>query len=159
MRLCARTRPPSDLATSLVRTLCYAWTTTARFHNPVVPCHFCGLKGGDRQGHNLGGDAFRIWLSERAGMRDQPADEEMHAWLLRRVGSPNHTGIVALGAIGAFDARRRGSRSSARSLMDARLKEACRRHRRAREAFVAVHPVRQRALVGSARGCRACEVL
>lgn len=32
----AQTRPPPDLAIALVRTVCYAWTTTARFHNPVT---------------------------------------------------------------------------------------------------------------------------
>lgn len=37
----AQTRPP-DLGTALIRTVCYAWATTARFHNPVAACHFCG---------------------------------------------------------------------------------------------------------------------
>lgn len=45
--------PPPDLATALVRTLCYAWTKSARFYNPVAPCHFCGQDGEDRQAHYL----------------------------------------------------------------------------------------------------------
>lgn len=82
-------------------------------------------------------------MQDRAGYHHQPGDEAMHAWLLSKVGCPDPDGIVALTAIdvavSAFDARRKGNRGSARSLLDARLKEVCRRHRRAREAYAAIH--------------------
>lgn len=56
----------------------------------------------------------------------------MHAWLLGRVGSPDPEGILALTAIdvafSAFDARCTGSHNSVRNLLDAMLKQVCRRH-------------------------------
>lgn len=56
-------------------------------------------------------------------------------------GDPDLAGIRAAVAndvaLAAFDTLRAGSRHSPQALMDARLKEACRRHRRARQAFVA----------------------
>lgn len=63
----------------------------------------------------------------------------MHAWLIERVGRPDPEGIVALVAIdvavSTLDARRRGNSSPVHDLLDARLKEVSRRHRRARDAF------------------------
>lgn len=89
VRVVAQSRPPPDLATSLVRTLCRAWTTTARFHNPVVLCHFCGDPESDRQSHYLACAVFRRWLHERARWDDQPADGNMTAWLMQRSGQPD----------------------------------------------------------------------
>lgn len=68
LRRCAQTRPPPDLAVALVRTVCYAWTTTARIHDPVRPCHFCGQTREDRQFYYLGCVVFHAWLHHRAGL-------------------------------------------------------------------------------------------
>lgn len=40
LRLLAQSRPRPDLATALIRTVCFTLATTARFHNVVVFCHF-----------------------------------------------------------------------------------------------------------------------
>lgn len=137
-RCAMQARPPPDLATSYLRTFCYAWTTTARFMKCVVPCHLCGAAEADRQAHYLSCRCFRLWLQRRTGWRAQPADEDMHEWLLRRVGMADPMGVmppVAIdAALNAFDAERGGSQASGPSLIDARVKEACRLHRRARDA-------------------------
>lgn len=62
LRCFAQTRTPPDLATALVRTVCYAWTTTARCHNPGVACYFCGRVEADYQAHYLACRVFRSWL-------------------------------------------------------------------------------------------------
>lgn len=142
-RRVAQARPSPDSAASYFRTFCYAWTTTARFMNPVADCHCCGQADADKQGHYLACRIFRLWLQRRAGWHEQPAGESMHGWLLLRAGMADPEGVIALVAIdvalSAFDARRGGSRSRGQALLDARLKEVCRRHRRAREAFATVH--------------------
>lgn len=113
----------------LVRIVCYAWTTTARFHNLVGACRLCGRPEADQQARYLACPLFRSWCQARAGYHRQREDGEMLQWLTRRVGSPDPEGIVALVAIdivvSTFDARRRSSSNSGRSLFDARLKEGC----------------------------------
>lgn len=145
-RRVAQARPSPDLAASYFRTFCYAWTTTASFLNPVADCHFCRQTAADRQSHYLSCRIFRPWLQRRAGWHAQPADEAMHGRLLVRAVMADLEGVIALVAVdvalSAFDARCRGSNSSGRALLDARIKEACRRHRRAREEFAAVHRLR-----------------
>lgn len=66
--------------------------------------------------------------------------------MLARAGEPDPAGIlvavvvVAIDlAVSASDARRRGSSSAPKALMDARHKEGCRRHRRARVVVAEVH--------------------
>lgn len=67
----------------------------------------------------------------------------MPAWLLSRAGAPDPVGIAAVVAIdvavNSFDALKGKSGSAQRALMDARLKEVCRRHRRARNTFAGIH--------------------
>lgn len=69
----------------------------------------------------------------------------MYAWIMPRAGEANPVGMKALVAIDmalqAFHAKRRGSRALVRQLMDACLKEVCRRDRRPCSALVARAPV------------------
>lgn len=109
-RRVAQARPSPVLAASYFRTFCYAWTTTARFRNPVADCHLCGQEAADRQDHYLSCRIFRLWLQRRVGWHALPADEAMHEWLLRRAGLADLEGVMAIVvidvALGAFDAKR-----------------------------------------------------
>lgn len=62
IRVFARTRPPVDVAHSVLRSFAYAWTTTARFHNPVGSRLFCGAAAFDAQRHHISCVVFRRWL-------------------------------------------------------------------------------------------------
>lgn len=122
------TKPPPDLANSLLRPICYACTTPAWSHHVAAPCVFCGALACDRQPRCLGYAEFRAWLQHRAGWLAQPSeDDDARAWIMRLAGEADPVGITALFAIGAalqaFDAKRSGSIARTRHLMDASVGE------------------------------------
>lgn len=77
------------------------------------------------------------WLDERLGLRVQPVDAEIMAWMLSAIGGPDATAIKVLVGkhccLSSVDARRNGNRVPAGELFGARLKELSRRHRRLRQ--------------------------
>lgn len=128
-----------DVAHSLLLSFAYAWTATARFHNPLGPCPFCGDLAHDAQGHCVACVVFRRWLQEGGKPPNHPEDAAMQGWLIRVSWEPDPLGIHAATAIdiglATFDTLCAGSRLRPRVLMDARLKKVCRHHKRARAAF------------------------
>jgi hypothetical protein len=49
-----RSRLPAGLKLSVLRTVCNAWNTTSRFHQPVAACQFgCSAPADDRLAHYL----------------------------------------------------------------------------------------------------------
>lgn len=102
----AESRPPAELACSVLRTACYAWCTTARFARPVDACAFCGTADADRQTHYVRCPVFREWMRNRLGFQVQGGPEEMTSWFLGNLGGPaNHATRVAI-APAAFLLRR-----------------------------------------------------
>lgn len=132
----AERRPPSELIFAVLRFVCYAWNTTARYILPLQNCWFCGALGEDKQQHYAACPVMRGLLHD-LGERVQPEDNMMLEWMLRGVGVPGARAVrfaVALdSALWAFDQRRHGSAADARHLLHARLKEMSRRHRVIRE--------------------------
>lgn len=130
--------PPSDLVASVCRTALNGWCTTSRFQAEIENCRFCGLARSNAQPHYLSCAVMRRWLQERLGCHAQPSDEESTAWMLLAIGDDSHRAMRMAAALDcalyAFDARRSGSAASARQLLDARLKELCRRNMRVRAA-------------------------
>lgn len=94
-------------------------------------------------------------VSGHGRLQRQPADDDMQGWLIQLTGELDPVGIRAAVAndvpLVAFDTFRAGSRHSPVALMDDRLKEAFRRHRRARAAYTGTRSAVVRRVVGAVR--------
>lgn len=77
-------------------------------------------------------------MALRLALVAQLSDEGCTRWMLLALGGGEASALKMAAAIDcascAFDARRGGKSCAARQLLDARLNELCRRHRRLRNA-------------------------
>lgn len=125
-------RPPVEVLSACLRSLCNAWCTASRFGNPPAHCPFgCGSARGDRQSHLLACPVFLHWLDLHLYCSTSPPDVSV-AGYIRRLGAPFPVcmlSAISLDiAIWAADRVRRGSTLAPRILFAARLKELVLRH-------------------------------
>lgn len=113
---------PDEVVTAVLKTVCYGWCTSRRFHNEVVRCHWCGAPGADMQEHHVACACLHEWAHERMGI-DMPT-EGTHGAILRSIAvggvSALRMAVVVDALLFAVDASRHGSRASARGLLDPR---------------------------------------
>lgn len=129
LRRLASTFQPSELV-SIRRFFLYAWCTTSRYAQEVLPCRFGEAPAADRHSHYTACLVRRAL--ERFGFVAQPSDDEMPAWLVlgcvAELAQAVRMASALVALTSAFDARRHGSKVCVQSLCVARLNEIGRRH-------------------------------
>jgi hypothetical protein len=120
-------RLPSPIRLSILRTICNAWNTTARFHQPLGACVFgCDAPADDRLLHYLccpavARQALRILSLDSSLLAPCPLYS-----LFKMLASPDTRSAAALyldATLFAFTAKRNGAYASAGHVFAARIKD------------------------------------
>lgn len=121
-----------EVVVAILRTTCFGWCASRRFHNSAERCRFCGADAGHRQERYLSCDAIRDWAEHKLRMGMEASDGEFHANAVRRIAEGGEGALrmatVINATLYAFDAARLGSGAIARSLCDARIRDLHKRH-------------------------------
>lgn len=122
---------PTEYTASVLRTMLYAWCTSARFAQPVLACRLCACELGDAQQHYIARPVLRMWMGDRFGMRRHPEAGVATEWFLKQVSGPEpqalRAAVILDAALDAVECKRSGNRQHPVALLDAR-----RRHRQVR---------------------------
>jgi exonuclease III len=125
-------RLPSPLKMSILRTICNAWNTTSRFHQPLSACMFgCGAPADDRLLHYLccpavARQALRLLRLDSSLLAPSP----LYA-LFALLATPDKRSAAALyidATLFAFNAKRNGAVASAGHVFAARINDIRRRY-------------------------------
>ncbi len=124
-------RLPSSLKLSLIRTVCNAWNTTSRFHQPVGACVFgCDAPADDRLLHFLCCPAVARQALRLLGIVSGPLAPAPLFPLFALMASPAQRSAIALyidATLFTFNAKRNGAYASAGHVFAARVKDIRRR--------------------------------
>lgn len=134
-------RPPLELISTALRTLCYAWCTNNRFGAEPHGCRLgCGREAGDAQQHYLVCPVARAFAARHLHAPVLPEGPGATAAAIRSLalaGSPGVRTAMWLDAVVcAVDSARHGARLAPTSVMIARVKELVRRHNVCRRAVL-----------------------